>query len=224
MWENYVSAPTACSGQRRKGEEGERGKMCISRPLAIFYEPGRSFLRKSSSENICLGVKFGRGWYGWGGRAERWKINGGKKEMCEGGKNWWREGRDQKRAEPPQVRRAMVGGGGPEQVGRSRTEGTPRSVSLQARTAKPGVSELRRWQGPGAVPLPTAAAFLRGGSPSFVSRPGFSRQGRQELEGCEFSPSPSAAVLIPGFLPLWQISEGVAGSSQWGAECRVRCD
>lgn len=61
MWENYVSAPTACSGQRRKGEEGERGKMCISRPLAIFYEPGRSFPRKSSSENICLGVKFGRG-------------------------------------------------------------------------------------------------------------------------------------------------------------------
>lgn len=113
---------------------------------------------------------------------------------------------------------------GPEQVGRSRTEGTPRSVSLQARTAKPGVSEPRRWQGPGAVPLPTAAAFLRGGSPSFVSRPGFSRQGRQELEGCEFSPSPSAAVLILGFLPLWQISEGVAGSSQWGAECRVRCD
>lgn len=36
----------------------------------------------------------------------------------------------------PQVRRAKAGGEGPEHIGRSRTEGTPQSVSLQAKESK----------------------------------------------------------------------------------------
>lgn len=72
----------------------------------------------------------------------------------------------------------MVGGGGPEQTGRSRAEGTPQSASLQARRAKPGVPELRRWQGTRAVPFPMAAALLCVGCPSFVFQPGFSGEGK----------------------------------------------
>jgi len=152
--------------------------------------------------------------------------------MCEGGRKLIeRVERSEEGKKTPQARKAIVGGGGPEQIGRSRTEGTPQSVSLQARRAKPVLSELRRWQGIRAMPLPMAAAFLCLGSTSLVSRPGFFRRGRWELEGCDFSPSQSAAgtaVLFPVPLSLWQISERVAGSSQWAPcgrpEYSVWCD
>lgn len=68
--ENHVSAPTACSVQGREGEERESGKMCLSRDLAVLYEPSHSFPQKSSSEKK---MPWGEVWEGmlrvrWEGR------------------------------------------------------------------------------------------------------------------------------------------------------------